>query len=325
MTSEAPSVDEASPRAASSGPPPEAVKKQRHNQSRRRPWFVLAAFLGVPVGLILAVEVVPLLGVAWMSATDYSPLEAGSWREFVGTEHYERLVQDPIVWQSLRNTFYFAVLYVPIAVFGALIAATMLNQKLRGRVVFRGIFFMPVIVSWVVGATMIMWFLDPASGLVGIIMERVGLGQMPRLIQEPTTAMPTVALVAIWKFFGYNTVIYLAGLQTIDAAIEESARVDGASTPQRFWYITLPMLRRVSAIVITINIIQAMRIFDPIFIMTNGGPNNSTMSMVLYFYRVSWDNLQFGYGSAITMLLSAIIFAVAGFQFWLLNHRSADT
>lgn len=136
--------------------------------------------------------------------------------------------------------------------------------------------------------------------------------------------MPTVAFVAIWKYFGYNTVIYLAGLQTIDQGLEEAARIDGASAVQRFWHLTLPMLRPVTAVVITINLIQALRIFDPMIIMTNGGPNFSTTSTVLYFYRIAWDSLQFGYGSAITALLSVIIFSVGGLQFWVLSRRSAE-
>lgn len=265
-----------------------------------------------------------MLGVLWISLTDYNPLDASSWVSFVGLTNYRRMLDDPLVWQSLRNTFYFAILYMPVAIVGALIAAVLLNQKLRGRLVFRGIYFLPVIVSWVVGATMIMWFLDPTAGMVSLVAERLGFGPLPQLLQRSSTAMPTVAVVAIWKYFGYNTVIYLAGLQTIDPGLDEAAHVDGATAVQRFWHLTVPLLRPVTAVVITINLIQALRIFDPMVIMTNGGPNYATTSTVLYFYRVAWDSLQFGYGSAITALLSVIIFAVAGLQFWVLNRRSAD-
>ncbi|MDX6251173.1 MAG: hypothetical protein QOF10_4533 [Kribbellaceae bacterium] len=285
----------------------------------------LLLFLGVPVCLILMVEVIPMLGVVWISVTDYSPLKPSSWHTFVGLAHYRHLFQDPLVWKSLLNTLYFAVLYLPVSIIGALVTAMLLNQKLRGRLVFRGIYFMPVVVSWVVGATMIMWFVDPSSGLLSIVLESIGLGPLPQLLQSENTAMPTVAFVAIWKYFGYNTVIYLAGLQTISAALEEAARVDGASALQRFRYVIVPLLRPVTAVVITLNLIQAMRIFDPMMIMTNGGPNFSTTSTVMYFYRVAWDNLQFGYGSAITAMLSVMIFVAAGVQFWLLNRRSAET
>lgn len=271
---------------------------------------------------MLLVEVVPMLGVVWMSVTDYSPLEEGSWLSFVGLEHYQRLIGDPLAWKSLLNTFYFAALYMPIAIVGALVAAVLLNQKLRGRLVFRGIYFMPVVVSWVVGATMLMWFVDPSSGLLSILLESLGLGRLPRLLQSETTAMPTVALVAIWKYFGYNTVIYLAGLQTISRTLDESARVDGASAFQRFRYVTIPLLHPVTVVVITLNLIQAVRVFDPMMIMTNGGPNHSTTSTVLYFYRVAWDNLQFGYGSAITAVLTLIILLAAGLQFWFFRRRS---
>lgn len=275
----------------------------------------------MPVTLIIAVEVIPTLGVFWLSVTDYNPLVAGSWLQFTGTENYERLVGDPLVWQALQNTLFFAVLYMPVAIFGALVAAVLLNQQLRGRLAFRAVYFLPVIVSWVVGATMIMWFIDPAAGALAMIAKRLGVGPLPLLLQSEATAMPTVAFVAIWKYFGYNTVIYLAGLQTIDPGLDQAARVDGASALQRFWHVTVPLLRPVTAVVIAINLIQALRVFDPMVVMTNGGPNFSTTSMVLYYYRISWDSLQFGYGSAITALLSVIIFAAAGLQFWILGRR----
>jgi multiple sugar transport system permease protein len=136
--------------------------------------------------------------------------------------------------------------------------------------------------------------------------------------------MPTIAFLAIWKYFGYNTVIYLAGLQTVNSSLEEAAKVDGASAFGRFRHVILPALRPVTAVVVMLNMIQAMRIFDPMLIMTNGGPNNATTSTVLYVYRMAWDNLEFGYGSAITAALSVLIFAIAGIQFWFFNRRSAE-
>jgi multiple sugar transport system permease protein len=286
--------------------------------------FDVLWFLGVPILLIAAVEIVPMIGVVWISVTDYNPLDPDSWHSFVGGENYSRMLGDDLFWQSLLNTSYFALLYLPIAIFGALVAAVLLNQQLRGRFVYRGIFFMPVVVSWVVGSTMIMWFLDPSSGLLSMISESLGFGRLPQLLQNESTAMPTVAFVAIWKYFGYNTVIYLAGLQAIDTALHEAAKVDGASALRRLWHVTLPGLRPVTAVVVMLNMIQAMRIFDPMMIMTSGGPNNATTSTVLYVYRMAWDNLQFGYGSAITAALSVIIFAIAGLQFWFFNRRSAE-
>ncbi|WP_158305616.1 MULTISPECIES: sugar ABC transporter permease [unclassified Nocardioides] len=272
----------------------------------------------------MAVEIIPMLGVVWISLTDYNPLEPDSWTEFVGGENYSRMLDDSLFWKSLGNTFFFAVLYLPISILGALLAATLLNQNLRGRLVYRGIFFMPVVVSWVVASTMIMWFLDPSSGFVSMVSQELGFGRLPQLLQDESTAMPAVAFVAIWKYFGYNTVIYLAGLQSVNPALEEAAKVDGASAFGRFWYVTLPALRPVTAVVVMLNMIQAIRIFDPMLIMTNGGPNYATTSTVLYVYRMAWDNLEFGYGSAITGALSLIIFAIAGLQFWFFNRRSVE-
>lgn len=319
----------ATPESNSANAARKAASGERREGRQRRPrarwdWVNLLLFLGVPVVLIVAVEIIPMLGVVWVSFTDYNPLDPDSWSAFVGGENYRRMVDDPLFWKSLGNTFFFAVLYLPVSILGALVAAILLNQNLRGRLVYRGIFFMPVVVSWVVASTMIMWFLDPSSGLVSLLSQELGLGRLPQLLQDGSTAMPTVAFVAIWKYFGYNTVIYLAGLQALNASLDEAAKVDGASTFARFWHVTLPALRPVTAVVVMLNMIQAMRIFDPMLIMTNGGPNFATTSTVLYVYRMAWDNLEFGYGSAITGALSLIIFGFAGIQFWFFNRRSAE-
>jgi multiple sugar transport system permease protein len=306
---------------------PTETRRRRRPERRRRVKqgrFNVALFLGVPILLIVAVEIIPMIGVVWISFTDYNPLEPDSWTRFVGGDNYSRMVDDSLFWKSLANTFYFALLYLPISIGGALVAAILLNQQLRGRLVLRGIYFMPVVMSWVVASTMIMWFLDPSSGLVSLLSEKLGMGRLPSLLQDETTAMPTLAFVAIWKYFGYNTVIYLAGLQAVNSSLEEAAKVDGASALRRFWHIILPALRPVTAVVVMLNMIQAMRIFDPMMIMTSGGPNYATTSTVLYVYRMAWDNLQFGYGSAITAALSVIIFAIAGLQFWFFNRGSAD-
>ena len=298
--------------------------QQPYRMLRLKRHLGIYMFVLVPVLIMVTVEVIPTIGVIWTSFTDYNPLVPGSFTDVVGIDNYERLVHDRLAWQALFNTLYFAALYMPITIFGGLLAAILLNQRMRGRIIFRGIFFLPVIVSWVVAATMIGWTLDSDSGLLAMIFDELGLGRIPRFLQQKNTAMPAVALVAIWKYFGYNTVIFLAGLQSLDPSLDESALVDGASAWQRFWYVTLPMLRPVTLVVIVLNLIQAMRIFDPIIIMTNGGPDFATTSLVVYFYRLAWNNLEFGYGSAITMLLIVLIVGISALQFWYFNRRSAD-
>jgi multiple sugar transport system permease protein len=294
-------------------------KPQRHRQQ-----LSAMGFIAVPLLLMVTVELLPTLGVLWLSFTDYNPLDPSSWKTPVGLDHYQRLGADELAWQALRNTVYFVALYLPVAVFGGLVAAVLLNQPLRGRAFFRGVYFAPVVVSWVVAATMITWFIDPSWGLLTLVLESLGLDPLPAVLKDSDTAMPGIALVAIWKYFGYNVVIYLAGLQTIDSSLDESARVDGASAFQRFRYITLPMLRPVTAVVVILNLIQALRVFDPMLVMTNGGPNFSTTSMVLYMYRMAWDSLQFGYGSAIAVVLTVVVMAAASAQLAFFNRGSDD-
>jgi ABC-type sugar transport system permease subunit len=195
----------------------------------------------------------------------------------------------------------------------------------RGMAFYRGVYFLPVIVSWVAGSTMILWFIDPQSGGLALVMERLHLGSLPYLLQQPSTALPMVAATSIWKFVGYNAVIFLAGLQALSPELVDAAKVDGAGALRRFWYVTLPELRPITTVVIVLNLVLSLRLFDPIKVMTNGGPNFSTTTLVMYYYSVSWDGLQFGYGSAITLLLTALILFGAALQFAYFRFRGGES
>lgn len=278
-------------------------------------------FIFVPVTLIFLLEVVPTLGVVLLSLTDYNPLEAGSWHDFVGLTNYARFVGDPLAWQALWQTFYFLLLYLPLSVALGLGVALLLNQRIRGRTILRGVYFLPVIASWVVAATMLLWFMDPQVGAVALIFQKLNLGTAPSLLQNPVTVLPTIAGVAIWKFVGYNAVLFLAGLQSLDPTLDEAAKVDGAGVWARFRHVTLPGLRPITAVVVILNLITALRLFDPIKVMTNGGPNFSSSTLVMYFYHVTWDGLQFGYGSVITLVLTLLILLGSALQFLYYRYR----
>lgn len=309
------------PRAGRASTTPRRDRGRRRRRVELWPYL----FLAVPVTVILFMEVLPTLGVVWLSFTDYNPLTPSSWRESVGLDNYTRLIHDPQVWQAFWQTLYFVLLYLPLSVGLGLGVALLLNQKIRGRTFFRGIYFLPVIASWVVGATMMLWFVDPNSGGLSLLMNSLGLGNPPPLLQRESTALPTIAAVAIWKFVGYNAVLYLAALQTIDQNLVEAATIDGASSWSRFRHITLPGLRPMTAVVVILNLITALRLFDPIKVMTNGGPNFSSSTLVMYFYQVTWDGLQFGYGSAITLLLTLMILIGSGLQFLYFRYRGGES
>ena len=283
------------------------------------------AFIAVPIAAIVILEVIPTLGVVWLSFTDYNPLVDGSWHSFVGFANWKQLIHDAQAWQAFRQTLYFVALYLPASVILALLIALLLNQRVRGMAFYRGVYFLPVIVSWVAGSTMILWFIDPQSGGLALVMERLHLGSLPYLLQQPSTALPMVAATSIWKFVGYNAVIFLAGLQALNPELVDAAKVDGAGPLRRFWYVTLPELRPITTVVIVLNLVLSLRLFDPIKVMTNGGPNFSTTTLVMYYYSVSWDGLQFGYGSAITLLLTALILFGAALQFAYFRFRGGES
>ena len=298
-----------------------AAPRRRRKQYKLWPY----AFLAVPMAAIILIEVIPTLGVVWLSFTDYNPLVEGSWYSFVGFDNWARLFADPKAWQAFWQTLYFVLLYLPASVILALLIAILLNQKVKGRAFFRGVYFLPVIVSWVAGATMILWFIDPQSGGLALLMDALHLGDLPYLLQQSSTALPAVAATAIWKFVGYNTVIFLAGLQALNPELVDAAKVDGAGALRRFWYVTLPELRPITTVVIVLNLVLSLRLFDPIKVMTNGGPNFSTSTLVMYYYSVSWDGLQFGYGSAITLLLTVLILVGAAAQFAYFRFRGGES
>lgn len=312
----------ASTSAGNGGKPTRSRRRARRKPPRA--WWPYA-FVLVPVLAIFLLEVIPTLGVIWLSFTNYNPLVGGSWHKFVGLDNYSRLLGDTQARQALWQTLYFVALYLPASVILGLVIAVLLNQRIRGRAAFRGLYFLPVIVSWVVGSTMILWFIDPSSGGLALIMEKLHLGTLPNLLQQPSTALPVIAATTVWKFVGYNAVIFLAGLQTLDPSLQDAAKVDGAGPVARFWYVSMPALRPVTTVVIVLNIILALRLFDPIKVMTNGGPNFATTTLVMYYYQVSWNGLQFGYGSTITLVLTLLILVGSGLQFLYFRMRGGDS
>ncbi len=236
--------------------------------------------------------------------------------------------QDKLFWLSLRNTFVFCLIAVPLSVIPALLVSAILNSKLPGMKFFRAVYFIPSVAA-VVGVSLIwQWMYNAAVGWinygitsgVNLINTVTGLGiadpQM-RWLSDANTALLSVAVMVAWQTIGFNTVLFVAGMQNIPKALYEAATVDGAGTWAQFRNVTLPLLAPTTVFVVTTTLIQAFQIFEPIFIMTNpaGGPNNSTLSMVLYLYQNGFQRFRQGYASAIAWVLFLAIFAVTVIQF----------
>jgi ABC-type sugar transport system permease subunit len=236
--------------------------------------------------------------------------------------------QDKLFWLSLRNTLLFCLVTVPLSIIPALLVANILNSKLPGMKVFRAIYFIPSVAA-VVGVSLIwQWMYNAAVGWinysitsgVGVVNQLTGLGIVDpqvRWLSSADTALLSIAVMVAWQTIGFNTVLFVAGMQTIPKVLYEAATVDGAGTWAQFRNVTLPLLAPTMVFVITTTLIQAFQVFEPIFIMTNpaGGPNNSTLSMVLYLYQNGFQRFRQGYASAIAWVLFLAIFAVTIIQF----------
>lgn len=236
--------------------------------------------------------------------------------------------QDKLFWISLRNTVVFCLIAVPLSVIPALFLSNILNSRLPGMKFFRAVYFIPSVAA-VVGVSLIwQWMYNSAVGWINygitlginLLNGAFGLDMADpkiRWLSSADTALLAVAVMVAWQTMGFNTVLFLAGLQNIPKVLYEAATVDGADTAARFRHITLPLLAPTTVFVVTTTLIQAFQVFEPIFIMTNppGGPNNSTLSMVLYLYQNGFQRFRQGYASAIAWVLFLAIFVVTIIQF----------
>lgn len=252
------------------------------------------------------------LGASFViSFTEWNILSPPEW---VALDNYTRLLKDPLFLKALLNTAYFAVLYVPLSLALSLGLAVALNTQLRFRSFYRAIYFLPFLTMPVANAAVWKWLYHPTNGLINHGLSALGL-PTPAWLAEPATAMPAVVAMLVWHIAGYNMVIFLAGLQGISREFYEAAQLDGARAWQRFWYITLPLLTPTTFFLLIISLMAALKEFDAIFVMTQGGPANSTRTIVYYIYDEAFRNLRMGYGTALSWVLFLIIFAITLFQF----------
>jgi multiple sugar transport system permease protein len=263
--------------------------------------FILPALV-----VALAFLYLPMALSAYWSFTDFNGLAPPNW---VGLANYRELLTDPVFLQAVRNTLVFVVVGQGIGPVLGIASALLLNNKLRFRAFFRTAYFVPVMTSLVVVATIWKMLLN-SGGIVNIIF---GYFHLPTTdwLDNPTTALPSVIAASVWQGFGFETVIFLGAMQAIPRELYEAAMVDGASAWSRFWRITLPGLRPTILFVYVIGIIQSSQVFDQVFVMTQGGPIGST-DTVVYELVNRFNSLDLGQASAIAYLL-AIFLAILSF------------
>jgi multiple sugar transport system permease protein len=281
-----------------------------------RRWLVLALFLGpslVGVVLFVAGPIVASLALAFSSWDLLTP------PAFVGLRNFERLSRDLEFWAALRHTVTFLAGYVPLVLVAGLAVAVALNGRVPARGVFRAIYFLPVVTSWVAVALVWRWLLNPQFGLVNAWLAQVGV-QGPAWLFDPNWAMASVILTSIWKDTGYVMVILLAGLQGIPRVYYEAADIDGASRAQQLRYVTVPLLAPAIFFALTISLINSFQVFDQVYVMTGGGPAGATTVLVERIVKQAFSFSRMGYASAMSWVLFVLIFATT-FAFSRLQRR----
>jgi multiple sugar transport system permease protein len=252
------------------------------------------------------------VGAAFLLAFyDYDLLLGAS---FAGLENFRELVSDEVFRAAFFNTVYFTAVSVPLSVVLGLATAMLVNQALRGIVVFRSVFLLPYVTVTVALSLVWKWIYLPDIGLINSALGVLGIVG-PAWLTSEQWAMPGLILMTVWKSFGYNMVLFLAGLQSIPEHLYDAAKVDGATTWRRFVHITLPMLSPTTFFVVVISVISSFQVFDQALIMTNGGPGTATTTLVLYIYQVGFQSFDMGYAAAVALVLFAAIFVFTVVQF----------
>jgi multiple sugar transport system permease protein len=229
--------------------------------------------------------------------------------EWVGLDNYANLLGDPDTRRAFTNSLMYIVGYLPLVYVGGLALALALNAKLKGRSLLRGVYFLPVVSSWIVVALVWRWLLNPSVGVVNWALGLVGVDG-PGWWTDPAWAMPSVIIASAWKDLGFVMIILLAGLQAIPTDVLEAARVDGAGWWRRLWSITLPLLSPSTFFVLVISLINGFQVFDQVYAMTGGGPDGSTEVVVLRVHALAFRYGEAGSAAALSWLLFLVILAV---------------
>lgn len=266
----------------------------------------------VPVfGIMLCFQVLPIFYSLAISFYRWDLIGEAEW---VGLDNFARLFDDPMFYKSLVNTFYYAVVSVPLSICCSMGIALLLNNPISGIGIYRTIYFLPVITS--LNAVSIVWnfIYHPDYGLLNKLLVLFHLP--PQLwLQDPFWAMPCIILMSVWKGLGYNVIIFLAGLQNIPKHLYEAARIDGASWIQQFRHITFPLLSPTTYFVFVMSTIGSFQVFSQIYMMTpRGGPLKSTLVIVYYLYQKAFEKFEFGYALAIAFVLFTMIFSMTLFN-----------
>jgi multiple sugar transport system permease protein len=287
----------------------------RQRDENRGGWVLLAPFLVLYVLFLIGPAIYGIIMSFFNSSVVHSGL--GS---FAGVSNYTEALSSSDFWWTMWHTVYFTLLTTPPLVILALALAVFTNRLRRGRWFWRLVFFAPYVIPSASVALIFTWLYTPGIGLYDTWLSDVGLTP-PNFLSDPNWAMISIAIATVWWTLGFNFVLYLAGLQEIPRELYEAAAVDGAGPWQQLRSITLPLLSRTTVLIVMLQLIASLKIFDQIFLLTSGGPNYTTRPVLEYIYDVGFTDYRSGYAAAVSMLYFILIFAVS-IVWYVLNRRA---
>lgn len=287
-----------------------------HRHDGRLAWVLIAPAL---VGFLVFFLYPTLRGI-YLSFTDFKVLTPPT---FTGFDNFVRLFGDQVFWSSLGVTVYFVLLSVVFGMAISLVTAVVLH-RLTSNTVVRGIIILPFLISGVVAATTWSWMLDSQLGVVNMLIEQL-TGEPIMFLGSRAWAIPSIAMISVWKSMGYNAIIIFAGLQTIPPTIYEAGRIDGANEMQMFRRLTLPLLRPILAMVLVLTVINSFQVFDIVAVTTKGGPANASNVLQMYIYDKAFGQFDFGYGATMSLALFAMLIIITFLQMRLMRASESDT
>jgi len=280
-------------------------------KSRRRHSLLVALAFLAPSALPLAFfTLYPMARAFWTSLHDWDLLGPMKW---VGLSNYVELVTDPDTRASFAHTIYYIAGYFPLVFVGGLLLALGLNRAMRGRDFLRGLYFLPVITSWIAVAIVWRWLLNPSVGIVNNALASIGIDG-PGWWTDPAWSMPSIIFASAWKDLGFVMVILLAGLQAIPSDVYEAATIDGVGWWRRLWSVTLPLLTPSIFFVVIISLINGFQVFDQVYAMTGGGPAGSSEVVVQRIYDLTFRYGEAGLASALSWALFIVVLIVTAVQ-----------
>ena len=292
------------------------------SRRERAAWGFIAPAL-IAIAIFFAI---PVISALFLSLTDFDIYALADLKNlrFVGLQNYERLLTNPLFWQAMKNTVWFSVLGVPLAIGASLFAAVVLNARaVKWRPIWRVVFFAPFVTTLVATAVLWNYLLHTKYGVINWILTSIGLPAVDWL-GNPATSIPAILMFVVWKTFGYNMLIFLAVLQTVPDDLYEAARIDGAGPLKQFQHVTLPAIAPTLLLVSIISIAGFFQLFAEPYVMTQGGPAQSTVTVLYFMYEEGFKWWNLGSASAVAFILFLCIFAVTMVQLWVARKLGGD-